>query len=345
MRVNHKIIKATICLAAVIVLIFIVYALLYISWNNRVTYISRHYITNESRWEFFDTDIVKLKRKEVRQYFYDLELKTGQDSMVSIGHELPSERFDFFRELKNQLILYSMTAIRYQEPLAVPNADVYMIDILGVALYLEFFAAFYPDNIDPMSSDLMVTSPFYQEFYKHFKTKEFYTEHSLLDIKSLNRPFGSGFLSFPMIIDKQDNVYINMHYLHGNKIFPGTYDWIYSNIRYNDKVMVFDDEISVVTFYNDDSVISKYKAYKLGKQQYINVDVIPDLYGYKIEKKLTAGYSDGYGWWGGPDNLLLKISHSIKPFNEILENHSNAGVYFHYDIKIDDTIAGKEETK
>ena len=283
-------------LFCIVIAIIIVNVLLYVSWNNRVTYIEETSFQNGVFSLKYET--VQLKRQEVKPYFEKLARKTGQDALINIK-ELPSEKFNPIRELKNRLLFSYITATRCHDVLYTHNADWYSIDCLGLTGYYEMNS-----NLGLFYYDYLEYSPSYKSIHKHFKNNDFSVNENGLDIKSLNRPIWTGLLRYPVIVDKHKNVLINLHYLHDIKdIFPGSYNTGLGCdiIENNGKKLIIDDEKAILTYekrlseksisISRNRIIQKYKMYKFGDLKYVDVDAISGLYGYKVNKTFVAGYN------------------------------------------------------
>jgi len=303
----------------IISFIAFVFILLYISWDNRTTYVHKRWIQKDIF--AMQGKTVSLKRKEVKPYFEKLARSTGQNALINIK-DMPSEKFHPIRELKNKLLFYYIIAVRRYEISYMQNADYYKIDCLGLATYHEFYSDF-----GVFSSDFICSSPSYQNIYKYFNNNHFDISNNGLDIKSLDRPFWTGLINYPVIVDRQKNVLINIHYLHSIKdIFPGIYaaELSCDVIEYEGKKLLIDDEKAILTYekklteksilLRNNRIIKEYKMYKFGDLKYIDIDVISDLYQYKIDKTFISWYfTNDLDYTYGAN--IHELTNFIRPIN------------------------------
>ena len=336
-----KINKQILLVVAIIFSLFIVlYISLYVDWNNRTTYVV---IDTYSTGENINQEY-KLKRTDVALFFEKRFSETGTDALANIPH-LPSDKFNFFRELRNKLIAYNFVFTSGIEVLSLPKnigSDGYIIDDLGMAEYFDFYVANDTDDTNYNAEFLTFYSPSYYNKYQLYLENDFKGFNGYILFHTAEGKRKSIFPNYPMLVDDNKNIYIDVSYIYGKTYFPGEGTKIFLDdkyevfkISYKDKELLLDDHIA----YSGQNI--RYKVLKVGNSKYIDINVLSFLYDYEMKSEIILYNEISEQSSYVTDNYPIPFGDKLIPMNRIIHMIESRQKYVLFALEIFEKGAAK----
>ena len=293
MKYKKKIIK--IILATSLSLFAINYIFFY-QWNNKTTLIEKN--------DFIDNKMVKtkfeLKQCEVAPYFAQLKQETGQDALINL-EKLSFNRYSFPRELKKKIIAYREILTTGQNLFSTDiNMDYFYIDVFGVASYYELST----HSKENYATYIPLVSPTVQKLYKDIYREKFQPLGNYIYFSDFEMACNSLALSYPFLLGNDKKTYINIHYLHSNPFFDGTYynhdvkDTTSSSFNItvnhkelfvcNDKAVLKESAKNITNRYMPpNKVLHEYPVVSIGDVKYIDMEIVNGLYDYDYNQTIS----------------------------------------------------------
>ena len=320
-------IKKIIIIVAIIIALFsVLYVFSYQQWLTRKTAVTTREFGNAS-------STIILKREEVVPYFEKLNRKTGQDALINVKY-VPSSKFNFPREFHKKILTY-WAAISYSEEISyldlrLMNMDEYEIDPFGLAIYRDF----YLDKTYDSFRELVVVESSWYNLYNSLAKQGISANTRIRVLHMSPRAIPSPYLSYPIVFNEdRGGVYINVNYLHSNKIFFGEYyiaeEDATPEIETEDKILIIGKDRAAVILpkdryssmagiyypvlpYND--IIGEYDIIDINGLKYVDISAVSALYGYEVIKNFSiSNYSfyDPFLSHSFPGTLFNKMKINI----------------------------------